>query len=435
MNEETAPQVSGDARRLFTSSTRVFAGRIASYIGSLVALVVTARELGASGRGELVLVVTLTALTTLVCSLGLPVAGRLLLIDENEPVPLADHLGLSVLLSAIQGVVAPAIAAIFLPLTDVNLEPATFLFIGVFAALNSFLYLGVATLVALGRAPAAAGWDAVGFSAQAVACVALVLFSDPGTTAFIAALGFSLAIPIVGLLVYLERSGHPVRFAISVPSWRRLVSTGWPSLGVVLSEAAAFRVDRLVLGVLATPSAVGVYSVGATAAEIIRFVPASVNALVFYEVVSRRLAARDLRRIRLATLGAMLAIGPVAALIAPTVIENTLGSSFVGAVDAFRILLLAEFGMALYLFDSTILMSSRQVRLAALAALIGLVVVVVTDLALIPTFTIAGAAWASVISYWAMAGSAGFLLVQARRRGQLQVIDERLSAAPELIEE
>lgn len=425
----------GDARRLLASSTRVFAGRIAAYIASLGILVVTAKELGASGRGELVLIVTLVAFTTLVCSLGIPVAGRLLLIDEHEPVPLADHLGLAVLLSAVQGIVAPAIAAAFLPLADVNLEPITFFFIGVFAALSGFLYLGESTLMALGRAPAAAGWDAVGFAAQAMACAGLVLLADPGVTAFVAAFGLSLVMPVVGILIHLAKSGHRVRFAISVASWRRLVSTGWPSLGTVLSEAAVFRVDRLVLGVLATPSAVGVYSVGATAAEILRFVPTSVNALVFYEVVMRRIAAHDLRRIRLVTLGVMLVMASVGALIAPAVIENTLGSSFAGAVDAFRILLLSEFGMALYLLDSTILTSSRQVRLAALAALIGSAFILVTDMALIPTFAVAGAAWASVISYWAMAGSVRYLLVQARRRGKVGLIDDGLLAAPKLIEE
>ena len=425
---------SGDARRLFTSSTRLFAARIVAYIASLGMLVVTAKELGASGRGELVLIVTLVAFTTLVCSLGVPVAGRLLLIDEHEPVPLADHLGLAVLLSAVQGIVAPAIAAVFLPLADVKLEPITFLFIGVFAALSGFLYLGESTLMALGRAPASAGWDAVGFAAQATACAGLVLLADPGVTAFVAAFGLSLVMPIAGILIHLAKSGHRVRFAISVASWRRLVSTGWPSLGTVLSEAAVFRVDRLVLGVLATPSAVGVYSVGATAAEILRFVPTSVNALVFYEVVMRRIAARDLRRIRLATLGVMLVMASVGALIAPAVIENTLGSSFVGAVDAFRILLLSEFGMALYLLDSTILTSSRQVRLAALAALIGFAFILVTDMALIPAFAVAGAAWASVISYWAMAGSARYLLVHARRKGQVGVLDAGPLVTPTLIE-
>ena len=107
----------------------------------------------------------------------------------------------------------------------------------------------------------------------------------------------------------------------------------------------------------------------------------------------------------------MAVVAVIGALLAPWAIDVLLGPAFEEAVGPFRILLLAELGLAWYLFDSTLLVSSHRVRTAAVAALFGLVTIIVADFVLIDQYGIDGAAVASVVTYWAMAAVARALLV------------------------
>lgn len=400
------------AARAARTSGGVLVGRVSAYAGSILTLVVTARQLGPDGRGALVLVVTLTSFATLLCTLGLPVAARLRLVDTDDPVALGVYVGLAATLVMGEAVITPLVAAAFLPVTNVHLSTGTLLWVSAFAAAHGLLYLVVAALSAFGRLIHANLCDAAGFLGQGLLSAAVMLAGSRSLVVYVAVLSLGLIPPILMGFALLHGFGS-LRPAWDRRAWWRLLGTGAPSMGAAVSESATFRIDRLILGVLATPAAVGVYSVGATAAEMIRFIPASVNQFVFYEVVMGRLSREGLRRLKAATIGGLLVIAAIGAMLAPVVAEAVLGPEYRGAVTPFRILLLAEIGFAFYLFNSTVLTSSHRVGLAARAAAFGLGAILVTDLALIPRFGAGGAAWASVLSYCGMGVAAHRILRKA----------------------
>lgn len=434
----TAP--AAGAGRLLASSGKVLASRIVIYVGALVTVVITARELGTTGRGAITLILTIVSLGSVIFSVGIPVAGRLLLVGD-DPVTSGAYFGLALGMTAVEAIVTPLVAAAFLPAVDVHLGFTAFLVIGALAAVNGFAYRMVSSIAAYGRVAASSSWTATGYVAQGALCALAVAVAEPNVVGFVGLLAAGMTIPAVGAVWDLHRNGRSMRPVFDRPGWRRLIRTGVPSLSTIISESATFRIDRLILGLFRNPAAVGIYSAAATASEMFRFIPWSINQLVFYEVVVGRLSKRRLRHIRFLTIGAMVIVAGVGALIAPWMIETLLGPSFGDAVEPFRILLLAELGLAWYLFDSTLLLSSRQVRLAAIAAMFGLGMILVADFLLISAYGITGAAIASVVTYWAMAGVARRLLAQARRRGQIKLLDpeaeleaEVEASAPPIIE-
>lgn len=397
------------------TSGGVIAGRVLGYAGSLITLIVTARELGTAGRGVIALIATLASFGSLLCTLGLPVAARLRLGAPDDPVPLGRFLGLGASLLVVEVVITPTISAVFLPLADVDAGGRLLLAIGTLAALHGALYLLVAALLAYGRLVAASFSDAAGFALQGVLCLVGAATGVRTLTSYVVLLTVGLLPPVVGALVLLRRLGHDLRPQGDRGTWLELLRIGAPSIGTVLGESATFRIDRLILGAFASPSAVGVYSVAATAAEMIRFVPASVAQLVFYDTTRGQLGRGGYLRVRRATVAGVACVGLVAAAAAPTAVRVAVGRDFLGAVTPFRILVLAELGCAIYVLSSSRLSGGGHVAVAAKAAAAGLAVVLIADLALIPPLHATGAAIASVVAYLSMGAVAARFSARAER--------------------
>ncbi|SVD13661.1 uncharacterized protein METZ01_LOCUS366515, partial [marine metagenome] len=75
---------------------------MATVCGGLIFVLLTARSLGPSGRGEIVVAFTLAWLTTSIANLGTPISGRFHLLREGEQVRAIDVMLLTVLLLPVQ---------------------------------------------------------------------------------------------------------------------------------------------------------------------------------------------------------------------------------------------------------------------------------------------------------------------------------------------
>ena len=76
--------------------------RMATVCGGLVFVLLTARSLGPSGRGEIVVAFTLAWLTTNIANLGTPISGRFHLLRGSEQVRAIDVMLLTVSLLPVQ---------------------------------------------------------------------------------------------------------------------------------------------------------------------------------------------------------------------------------------------------------------------------------------------------------------------------------------------
>ena len=111
------------------------------------------------------------------------------------------------------------------------------------AAMNGVLYLTTAGLLAYGRIVAGTAWDALGYVGQGAACLGLAVRGNDDVATYLFALGLALVAPLAGSLVTLRSLGHPIRPSGDREAWRRLLTTGWPSVGTVVSESATFRMN------------------------------------------------------------------------------------------------------------------------------------------------------------------------------------------------
>ena len=240
---------------------------------------------------------------------------------------------------------------------------------------------------------------------------------------------------------------------------RRLAGFGRPDLALArrslrfgtqahvgrVMQLGNYRLDQWILGAIAGPRELGLYSVAVAWAEALWYLPTALAAVQRPALVravreeAARLAAAVFRAAALVT--AVLAAGMI--VLAPALCVVVFGEEFRGSIDDLRILVVGAFGMvALKLFGNSLVARGRPV-LQSLAIGIGFLSTVVLDVILIPPFGGAGAALASTLSYTAAGiaiaaiflrtagGSASDLVPRAGDVAWLvRTVRSRLRAAP-----
>lgn len=387
---------------LLGTGTRTVVFKLLSNGALTVVAILTARALGPSNRGVLVLLLTLALFSMLIGSLGVNVAGRLHLVAPHNPVPSGHYFSLVLTLLLAQIAICLVISSTLLPLADVHLPLSQRLLFAVLGAATLGVYILNDTLNAFGWVSQAAAVDASGSIAQLV-LVALVLATG------VARMGPLLVALIVGsglqmlvALLLLRRRGVDVTPRYSATSWRLLIRSGLPGLAAGLGEIFTFRIDRYLLALFATPAAVGVYSVASTAPEILRLPSLALSPPIFHRLASGAAEVRDFLRVRRVCLLATVALAGATALAAPALIQIAFGPEYESAVTPLRILLLGELGIAVYHLDGASLGGLGRMGSVSIAALTGLIIVVIADVVLIGAYGVAGAAWASALAYTAM---------------------------------
>lgn len=384
--------------------------KVLSAVATALVAVISARHLGPSGRGILVLLLTVAGLSLLLCSLGINVSGRIHLVGKAKLADSTDYLGLSLVLVCLQCAVTLFIGVSLLRLVDVHLSLQDEILFGLLGGCLLAQHLTVEVIYAYGHAGVAAAVDAAGSTVQLGAVLLLVQGSVTTVSPFVVALLVGGVFQVVLALGTLRHLGVAIRPRYRGAPWRLLVRRGLPGIATALAQVLTFRMDRYLVGAFLTPGAVGVYSVAATAPELLRLPLVALGQPIFFRLASGSAEVRDFRRTRLLCLAVTGAFAAVLAVLAPFLVRTIFGPEFAGAVTPMRILLLAEVGISVYSVDGPSLVGVDRVRDASLAAVAALVVVGLGDLLLIPAFGLAGAAWASVIAYSVMGAVAHMFL-------------------------
>ena len=366
------------------------------------ATIVTARDLGAQGRGVLVLYLTVASFSLLVSSLGVNTSCRLLLVSADRPVSLNDFLGLCLVLGAGQALLCSALGAVLLPLVGVGVNLDGVLLLALLGAGLFGQYVMFDALNAYGLITTAAAIQALVGAGQLVAVLGLAALDVRTAPPFVLVLAVGGLVQVGVSLVALRPLHLGLRPSRDAASWRRLVRAGLPAVAVNMGQVLTFRIDRYLVGLFLGPAAVGVYSVASTAPELLRLPTMALGQPIFHRLASGSARLDDFRRGRAVCLLTVAGLAAAMAAVAPIAVRTVFGPEFSGAVTPMRILLLGEMGIALYYIDGSSLFGLGRIADVALASAAGLVVVTAGDLVLLPTWGIAGAAWASVPAYTAM---------------------------------
>jgi len=368
---------------------------------SLINVLIVARSLGPGGRGAVVFLMTLAAVTSRLCALGVQEANvNFAGADPRlRPSLATNSLVLALMLGALGSGVVLLLIAIFpgvgagshddllaLALATVPLLLVQFYLWRLiqaeyrFVASNAVLLIAPVVNVVVNGALAAAGALTVG-------------------RAFAAWSGGQVLTAVVLVVYVVVRAG-----GFGPPDrrlGRRTFMFGAKShIGRVM-QLGNFRLDQWLLGAISGSRQLGLYSVAVAWAEALYYLPTAIALVQRPDLVrtdDRNAVQRSTAAFRIA-LVATIPLAVAAFVLADVLCVDVFGSEFADSATQLRILIPGTLGILGMRIFGNVLVARGRPLLESLAIGTALVATIVLDLALIPPFGGRGAAVASTIAY------------------------------------
>lgn len=243
----------------------------------------------------------------------------------------------------------------------------------------------------------------IGFLAASLVRVALILVSA-SLTAFATAALIEAVISAVGLVWLYHREGHRfTKWRISLGKMVYLVKESWPLIMQGIIIMIYMKIDQVMLGQMAGDRSVGEFSAATRLVEVWYFIPISITASLFPEIINSRNLAPEQYEKRIQNLySLMIWMSTVMAVIitfcAPLIISVFYGEQYQNAAAVLSL----QAWMATAIFFGV----ARQKWLTAEGCLkdglyvevSGMVINVAANLYLIPRHGAVGASLASLVT-------------------------------------
>jgi O-antigen/teichoic acid export membrane protein len=392
-------------------SARLFWAQVVGNAGMFVGLLLVARALGPEGRGTIAFITVASKLIAWAARLGVSEATVVFAArrPEDRPRLLANLL----VFSTAVGTAAAALASAVLIAVPALRPPG----------------IGSAELAILAAAIVAATVSDSGYQ-FALGCGRFGLHASvTSTTSWLYAAGVA-ALWLDGNLSTVEAALAWVAIHVVRAGW--LWSAGVAAVGAArprlallvesmrfglrawvgtVADGLNFRVDQLLVALLATETSLGLYAVAVNASEVLLYLPTAAATALLPVAASAGASARHARTLDTfrSALFATTASVMLAALAGPLLIPAVFGHAFDGAVVPFLLLLPGVLGaVALAVFTSGLVAASLPGR-SSFAPFASLATGLALDLVLIPAFGASGAAAAASASF--LAGGATAILV------------------------
>lgn len=411
----------------------VFGANALSLLCGVITSLLSAWALGPAGRGDLLVIMLWPPVCALLVTFGLTQAHRYWVAKDPGSVSLL--FSNSIIFTIVIGFGAFALAEVVIPHLVGHRSPETMRLVRLYlinipAALLQFLMIGLL------EGARRFGWAGASrlstFVVQAACYLMLWLFGHltVETAAYSAMAGQFTAML---LAVYAVCRELQPRWQPSWTQWRNALNYGMRGYPGTVADFATLRMDQLLLGGLASSSAIGLYFVAVRLSEITAVLAGSVSEALMPEVAATKNAARadDLlaRSLRLTIYTHLFVLLPLW-LAAPHLLHFVYGESFLAASGTLRILLLASVVLTASGIAISGLNGFGHPGLSTIARVSSAIVTVIALLMLLPRYGIAGAALASLLGYSVMTGVAFFWLVWKRDRSCWSYVRPRFSDLP-----
>ena len=412
--------VERDVRRsgaLTRAAAATYAAALTAAALSLVNVLITARALGPTGRGELAFLTTIAMLTATLSSLGVEEANGNLagLMPRVRPALASNSFLLAVTLGGI---------GISIVIGLVALEP------GVAGDVSRALLL-----LALVAIPvlifqiylqflirADYGFAVTNLASVAAPVLTLVVNATLAATGSLT-VGRALGAWVAGQVL--------VTALLATYVYARLAGFGRPQAELanaalrfgILAHAGRvmktgnYRLDQWLLGSLAGSRELGLYSIAVAWSEAVFYLPEALMMVLRPDVV-RASRAEAARRTEVVFRLAIVVTVPVVAFIilaAPILCVTVFGEEFRGSIADLRLLAPGAFGIIALKLLANSLTAQRRPMLGNIAVAVAFGATILLDLVLIPRYGGAGAAAASTIAY--SAGGAAVAIIFCRALG------------------
>jgi O-antigen/teichoic acid export membrane protein len=383
------------------SAAFTYGAQLGAAVLSLLSVLIVARALGAEGRGNVAFLTAMTFLTANLATFGVQEAnGNFAASDPRARRALATN---SVLLAVLLGVGAAlflsALIEVFPGIAGDSNPTVRLIAFAFIPAILLQIYLRFLVQADYGFAITNAAY----VLAPLLNAVGNGLFYALGILSVNSAIGWWLAgqtLETVLLAWYVQRRlagfGRPdvelVRRAL------RFGARAHPGRVMLLGN---YRLDQWLLGAIAGPRELGVYSVAVAWAEALWYLPTALAAVQRPDLVraAKDEAWRVAARIFRAAMFVTAACGLVMVVAAPVLCVTIFGDEFRDSVGMLRVLVIAAFGVGAVKLLGSALVAQGRPGLQSVAIGAGFVLSVVLDVLLIPPFGGQGAAFAAAIAH------------------------------------
>lgn len=383
------------------SAITTYGTNLAVALLSFVSVLITARALGAAGRGDIAFLTTIAFLTAQLSTLGVAQANANF--AGRKPELSRALAGTSLALAAVCGgtaaVVLGGVMAVF---PDMTGEASRGLLIVVLLSIPVLIlmeYLMYLLQAHYGFKITNAAWlitPTLNVTVNGFLALTGAITVESAVATWIGGMLIGTAVMAWAVHRRLDGFGRP-----DPKLAREMLAFG---LKAHLGRAMLFgnyRADQWILGVMASSRELGLYSVAVAWSEVLFFLPTTLVAVQRPDLVraspeeARKRATVVLR----GTLALTLVCTVVMILLAPVLCTTIFGDEFSGSVEMLRLLVLGSFGIATLKLLGNALTAQGRPLLETAAVAVAFVTVFVLDFALIPNHGGVGASIASAASY------------------------------------
>lgn len=371
-----APDVPG---RSFSGIVgRLTSVNVVALVAAVIAGPITARTLGAEGRGELAAIISVLTVAPILLDLGL---GQWVARERARGARSAELLGTALPIAVGCSLVGVMLAY---PISQLlgNGRPVvtTFLLIGLL-----LMPVSVVLHVLVGLAIGESRWrlySATRIVASVLPVAAIVVLLLGGwLTVASAAAAYLVAGLIAGLLL-LERVRGVGRLSFDRGCARAAGRFGAKSWLSQVAGTANNRLDQALMAGLVSSRQLGLYAVAVTTASITHGLISAVSAALFPLVAGgdREIAARSCR----VTICVVFVVGTALAALSPALVPFVFGDQFADAVPMLIVLLVASVPLAATVVLAAALVATNEPGAAMRAELIALAVTIPALVAFVP---------------------------------------------------
>lgn len=340
----------------------------------------------------------LGTLLMLIGGLGTPTGGRVLVAREDDTrMRLADVIASTRPLLLVHVVTAAVAGAAVFGVIQGHVDWIVLLLFDAYAVLMLAAYTRRELIHGLGLHRQAVNGEILTALVQLGLTIAVYLLG-------VLNLWTALAMLVVGVQVQVLRQVWILREyrGGTHDRFRRLVRFSLPAAATAVGQSFALRGDRLILGVMATSAAAGIYGSAASLSESLTLIAAGVGEVLFRRS-SQGASRSDVARTVVVIAGITAVGAGVLALVAPWIIDLALGSAYGSALGPLRILCLATVPLGIYQVAVAGLNGSGRLGAASRVTMTGAACLALACFLLIPRWGSSGAAWSSVLAYAVMA--------------------------------
>lgn len=381
----------------------VLLSRLVAVGAGTVFVLLTARHLGPSGRGEIAVAFTLAWATTSVADLGTSTSGRIGLLAPGSGVTPHDMVSLTAVLLPLQALFSAVVVGV-LSLTSLHLGAGFGVAVVALSIATMMFNSAVSLVYGLRRYGDVLSAEVALAVFQVAALVGLLRIGRLTTETAVAAMTVGPALGAIWLVV-VSGSHRRMESARSGSAWRRLVLDGLSPMAGSVSLFLALRLDRLVLAVVVGTHSLGLFTVALAVPETLRVLPKAVGQIVADRGRSGIDSVATAKRHTRVFVAGHFVVLAIAAVVGWTLLPVVFGEGFTDARDVLLVVTAAEAVLSIHYMHQALLVGFGRPKGIGIPQVVGAAVMVLLVLVLVPAWGIQGAAWACLFGYAALAAT------------------------------